>query len=83
MGYFSASFEPVLLQFQGFLGSKQIASFFRKLNRENLEYNEKLELLMTHPHNNSRIKASLEYETENSFKAQPVDIDWERVKEAL
>lgn len=60
-----------------------IASFFRKLNRENLDYNEKIELLMTHPHNNSRIKASLEYETENSFKAQPIDIDWEHVKNAL
>lgn len=60
-----------------------IASFFRKLNRENLEYDEKLELLMTHPHNNSRIKASLEYETENSFKPQPIAIDWERVKEAF
>lgn len=60
-----------------------IASFFRKLNRENLEYNEKQEFLMTHPHNNSRIKASLEYETEKNFNAQPIDIDWERVKNAL
>ena len=38
-----------------------IASFFRKLNREELDYNENMEFLMTHPHNNSRIKASLSY----------------------
>mgnify|MGYP006136855193 CR=1 FL=1 len=60
-----------------------IASFFRKLNRENLEYNEKMELLMTHPHNNSRVKASLEYETQESFSPKLLSIDWERVKNAL
>tara|TARA_B110000046_G_scaffold125408_1_gene131912 strand:+ start:4125 stop:4952 length:828 start_codon:yes stop_codon:yes gene_type:complete len=60
-----------------------IASFFRKLNRENLEYNENMELLMTHPHNNSRIKASLEYKTQDDFNAEPLSIDWDRVKAVL
>tara|TARA_B110000967_G_C18880015_1_gene560503 strand:+ start:886 stop:1710 length:825 start_codon:yes stop_codon:yes gene_type:complete len=60
-----------------------IASFFRKLNRENLDYNEKMEFLMTHPHNNSRIKTSLEYETENNFTPKLLDIDWDRIKNAL
>ena len=60
-----------------------IASFFRKLNRENLDYNEKMEFLMTHPHNNSRIKTSLKYETENNFTPKLLDIDWDRIKNAL
>lgn len=60
-----------------------IASFFRKLNREELDYNENMEFLMTHPHNNSRIKASLSYETAGNFEAQDFEIDWKRVKEAL
>ena len=60
-----------------------IASFFRKLNRENLDYNEKMELLMTHPHNNSRIKSSLEYKTQEGFKPQLINIDWNLVKKAL
>ena len=60
-----------------------VASFFRKLNREELDYNEKMEFLMTHPHNNSRIKASLSYETAENFEALDFDIDWKRVKETL
>ena len=55
-----------------------IASFFRKLNREELDYNENMEFLMTHPHNNSRIKASLSYETAGNFEAQDFEIDWKR-----
>ncbi|MDG1022864.1 MAG: M48 family metallopeptidase [Flavobacteriaceae bacterium] len=57
-----------------------IASFFRKLNRHNLDYNEKIELLMTHPHNNSRIKRSLEYQTQKDFKPKRINIDWKNIK---
>ena len=60
-----------------------IASFFRKLNREELDYNENMEFLMTHPHKNSRIKASLSYETAGNFEAQDFEIDWKWIKEAL
>lgn len=60
-----------------------IASFFRKLNREHLDYNQRLELLMTHPHNNSRIKASLQYQTAEGFASQKIDVDWNRVREAM
>ena len=60
-----------------------IASFFRNLNREELDHNENTEFIMTHPHNNSWIKASLSYETAGNFEAQDFDIDWKRVKEAL
>jgi hypothetical protein len=38
---------------------------------------------MTHPYNNSRIKASLSYETAGNFEAQDFEIDWKWIKEAL
>ena len=50
------------------ISPKSIASFFRKLNRENLAYNEKIELIMTHPHNKARIKASLAYDVDVDLK---------------
>ena len=59
------------------------ASFFRKLNREELDYNENMEFIMTHPHNNSRIKASLSHETAGNFEAEDFDIDWKQAKEAF
>lgn len=65
------------------ISPKSIASFFRKLNRENLAYNEKIELIMTHPHNNARIKASLAYEVDVDFKEIPLDLNWEKIKRAL
>ena len=65
------------------ISPKSIASFFRKLNRENLAYNEKIELIMTHPHNKARIKASLAYEVDVDFKEIPLDLNWEKIKRAL
>ena len=59
------------------------ASFFRKLNREELDYNENMEFIMTHPHNNPRIKASLSHETAGNVEAEDFDIDWKQAKEAL
>jgi predicted Zn-dependent protease len=65
------------------ISPKSIASFFRKLNRENLAYNEKIELVMTHPHNNSRIKASLNHEVDDTFDEIPFELNWEEIKAAL
>lgn len=65
------------------ISPKSIASFFRKLNRENLAYNEKIELIMTHPHNKARIKASLAYDVDVDFKEIPLDLNWEKIKRAL
>ena len=65
------------------ISPRAIAAFFRKLNRENLNYNQKAEFLMSHPHNNSRIKKSLEYKTSDDFKAKPFDLDWNSIKEDL
>ena len=65
------------------ISPKSIASFFRKLNRENLAYDENIELVMTHPHNNTRIKASLNHEVDETFKEIPFNLNWEKIKAAL
>ncbi len=62
---------------------RALAAFFRKMNRENLDYADELEWVMSHPHNNSRIKASLEYEVGEGFESKPIDLDWDAVKAAL
>lgn len=65
------------------ISPRVIAVFFRKLNRENLNYNEKIEFLMSHPHNNARIKRSFEYKPSDDFKTLPFDLDWNKIKEGL
>lgn len=65
------------------ISPKSIASFFRKLNRENMAYDEKIELIMTHPHNNARIKASLTYEVDAGFEEIPFKLNWEKIVESL
>lgn len=62
---------------------QSMATFFRRLEREKGTYNESLEILMTHPHANSRIKASMEYKTPEDFKTIDFGIDWKAVKENL
>jgi len=53
-----------------------MATFFRRLNRENLDYNENIEFLMSHPHNNARIKAALEYQMPEGFKNIELGESW-------
>ncbi|HIA37211.1 MAG TPA: M48 family metallopeptidase [Flavobacteriales bacterium] len=60
-----------------------MASFFRRVKRELGGYDESLEILMTHPHYNSRIKSSIEYKIPDGFSAQDLEIDWDRVKASL
>ena len=62
---------------------RALAAFFRRMNREQLNYPDGLEWMMTHPNNNSRIKASLEYEIAEGFTSEPFELDWEAVKAAL
>ena len=53
-----------------------MATFFRRLNREKLSYDEDLEFLMSHPHNNARIKAALEYEIPEDFERADLGDTW-------
>lgn len=65
------------------ISPKNMAKFFQKMSDENLDYNEDLEFMMTHPHNNKRIERARKYKTRNNFIAEPFTIDWERVKKEL
>jgi len=65
------------------ISPSSMASFFRKLNRENRAYNENIEFLMTHPHNNARIKRSLNYQVKDSFSSKPLGLNWQEIKEEV
>ena len=62
---------------------KALATFFRKLSDQYGEYNEHIEILMTHPNNNSCIKASLEYHVKPGFAEKKIELDWNKVIEVL
>ncbi|MDQ3191215.1 MAG: M48 family metallopeptidase [Bacteroidota bacterium] len=65
------------------INPKVMATFFRRLNEKLGNYNENLEILMSHPHNNSRIKSALEYETQLNFKSEKLNLNWELVQKSL
>jgi predicted Zn-dependent protease len=62
---------------------KALARFFERLNDKDLDYNENLEILMTHPHNNRRIEQARKYKTRNNFKAEDFKFDWAKVQRSL
>jgi predicted Zn-dependent protease len=60
------------------------AALFRRINAEQGTNSLDFQILRTHPDNNSRIKAALEYKTSPTFKDRPFDnIDWKRVKASM
>lgn len=75
-------FALALLEKAG-ISPKSLAIFFQRLNDKNLDYDENLEILMTHPHNNKRIDQVRGYKTKNNFKPIAFDIDWEKVQRSL
>jgi predicted Zn-dependent protease len=60
-----------------------LATIFRKFNKVQTNYSENLEILSTHPHNNSRIKAALGFEVKKNFKSKKIDLPWDEVKAKL
>lgn len=60
-----------------------LATFFRRLKNEYGAYDERMEIFMTHPHHNARIKAALEIQLPDTFTSKPIELDWDRVKESL
>ncbi len=60
-----------------------MATFFRRLNREKLSYNENLEFMMSHPHNNARIKTAMEYEVPVDFESVDLGDSWESFQSHL
>lgn len=75
-------FAMKLLENAG-ISPKSLARFFERLNEKDLDYDESLEILMTHPHNDKRIEQVRRYKTKNDFKPVPFDIDWKKVQESL
>lgn len=65
------------------ISPKNLARFFERLNEKNLDYDEDLEILMTHPHNDKRIEQVRKYKTKNGFKPVPFNFDWKNVQESL
>lgn len=60
-----------------------LAVFFRRLNDKYGTYNSSMEILMTHPNNNSRIKKSLEYKPKPGFSPEEFKLNWDSVKEQI
>ena len=65
------------------ISPKSLAKFFEHLNEKDLDYDERLEILMTHPHNDRRIEQVRRYKTKNDFKPIPFTIDWKKVQDSL
>jgi predicted Zn-dependent protease len=65
------------------ISPRVIASFFRRVSSEVGTYDERLEIFMTHPHNNARIKSAIEYELPENFETIPYDIDWNTFKNEI
>ena len=65
------------------LDPRVLATFFRRLKNEHGFYDERVEMFMTHPHHNARIKAALEIELPEDFASESFDLDWEKVKESI
>lgn len=65
------------------ISPKSLARFFERLNEKDLDYDENLEILMTHPHNDKRIEQVRRYKTKNGFKPVPFEMDWKKVQESL
>lgn len=65
------------------INPRVMASFFRRMNRENLGYDEHLEMIMSHPHNNARIQNALQYQTDDDFVEVPFNLDWDRIQSSL
>ena len=60
-----------------------LAMFFRRIRDEVGAYDERFEILMTHPHVNARIKSALEYKIQEGFVTEPFEISWERIKNRI
>lgn len=71
------------LMLESQIDPKAMAAFFRRLNREEMGYEEYMEWMMSHPHNNARIKASLEFPVPDGFQSKPILLDWDRVLDAV
>ena len=63
---------------------RTLATFFRKLEEESdNELMKHFEIISTHPNLSSRIREALSYMPGDDFRALPMDLDWEEIKDGL
>ncbi len=60
-----------------------LGEFFESLNEEDMSFDESLEWLMTHPHNEKRIAMSERYELPRDFEAEPLDVPLDEIMERI
>lgn len=60
-----------------------MGSFFKKLDRNSSDLDEHLELIMSHPALNSRVKKAYQYELSPDFVQIDLDVDWDKVSSVL
>lgn len=65
------------------INPRYLGVFFRRLKNEQGKADQHIELLSTHPHVNSRIKASFEFEIAGDFEARDFGLDWDQVRAEL
>ncbi len=65
------------------ISPRYLGVFFRRLKSEQGKADRQIELLSTHPHVNSRIKASFEFYMGDHFEEKNFGFDWEKVKAQL
>jgi predicted Zn-dependent protease len=65
------------------LNPKSLATFFRRVDEMTGDVDNNMEIIMTHPNNNSRIKNALEYKLAANFKALSFNMNWQRVIDAV
>lgn len=65
------------------ISPKSLARFFEQLNKHDLDFDKNLEIMMTHPHNDSRIEEARKYKVKNDFVQTAIQVDWEKVKQSL
>ena len=57
-----------------------MATIFRKFKQKMYELPDQMDIISTHPNNNSRIKAALKYKVKKNFKSKEFDMDWNNIK---
>lgn len=66
------------------ISPNNMAKFFKKVKKQStLNYEEKIEILSTHPDTDKRIRKSLRYKTKNDFESLPFDMKWDELKRRL
>lgn len=59
-----------------------LASFFERLQAENKDYPEEMEMIMTHPHHSDRVKSIRSFPRDPNFQKHPFyGLDWQKVTE--